>query len=347
MSMTMPNPIDTNGDNKIDKKELKQWQAKPLAERVADPDFEMMAETWGFASGYLQQTPALQELLNTVLERGMTDVTMVKNFIANSDWGLRFTESFIEADQIRKGAPTVWSSMVDRTVKEIKERAMNMGATISDAEARDYAEKFLLTTSGDKTDPNYKEFDEEWLDRILSSSIDFSKTKTINGVTFYDLSGTAENQAQTLYDLAYNYGMDTSMSNDTFTGWFENAVKRLASKELTTEDLDDEIVENAISRFPGMAQQLQRGLTLRQAADPYMKAIAEVLEMDAGTLSFDDNLVQQVLNNVDEGGNFKPMSIYDAKLAARRDPRWQYTGTAKTEYTDLASRILKDFGFLG
>lgn len=343
----MPNPIDTDGDNKISRKELKEWQNTPLSERIANPDFQVMAESWGFASGYLGQTPALQELLNTVLERGMTDATMVKNFIANSDWGQRYANTYIEADQLRKGAPEVWAATVNRTVTEIKRRAQAMGADISDGEARDYAEKFLLTTSGDKTSPNYEEFDEDWLDRVLSSSIDFSKTKTINGVEFYDLAGAAETQAETLYQLAYDYGMDTSMSNDAFTGWFENAVKRLAGRETTTEDLDDEVINYAMSRFPGLQQQLSRGLTLRQAADPYMKAIAEVLEFDTGSLSFDDNLVQQVLNNVDEGGNFKPMSLYDAKLAARRDPRWQYTGTAKTEYTDIASRILKDFGFLG
>lgn len=347
MSMGMPNPIDTDGDNEVSRKELKEWQNTPLSERVADPDFQAMAETWGFASGYMSQTPALQELLNTVLERGMTDATMVKNFIASSDWGLRYASTYTEADQLRKGAPEVWEATVNRTAVEIKRRAQSMGADISDAEALDYAEKFLLTTSGDKTSPNYEEFDEDWLDRVLSSSIDFSKTKTINGVQFYDLAGSAEQQAEALYQLAYDYGMDTSMSNSAFTGWFENSVKRLASRETTTEDLDDEVVNYAMSRFPGLQQQLSRGLTLRAAADPYMKAISEVLEFDPGSLSFDDNLVQQVLNSVDGQGNFKPMSLYDAKLAARRDDRWQYTSTAKNEYTDMASKILKDFGFLG
>jgi hypothetical protein len=347
MSMGVPNPIDTDGDGTTSQEELQAYLNTPFEQRVASPDFEAMAEMYGFASGYLSQTPALQELLDIALQRGMTDVTMIKNFIANSDWGLRYTSTYNEAEQLRLGAPKVWQATVNRTATEIKQRAQNMGADISDAEALDYAQKFLLTSSGDKTSPNYEEFDDDWLDRVLSSSIDFSKTKTLNGVTFYDLSGTAENQAETLYQLAYEYGMDTSMSNAAFTGWFENSVKRLAGRQTTTEDLDDEVVNYAMSRFPGLQQQLARGLTLRQAADPYMKAISEVLEFDPNTLSFDDNLVQQVLNSVDGQGNFKPMSLYDAKLAARRDDRWQYTSTAKNEYTGLASTILKDFGFLG
>lgn len=347
MSMTMPNPIDTDGNNKISQKELKEWRKKPLAERIAQPNFKSMAETWGFAAGYLEQTEELQELLDSILQRGITDPAMVKNIISTSKFGLKYAADYIEADKIRKGAPEVWAAQVQSTANTIKEKAQAMGSTITDAQAMEWAESFLLTTSGDRTAANYQEFDEEWLDRVLSSAIDFTKRKTINGIEIYDLSGTAETQAETLYNLAYEYGMDTSMSNPAFTGWFENAVKRLAGKELTTEDLDDEIINNAISRFPGMAQQLQRGLTLRQAADPYLKAIADVLELDAGSINLDDNLVQQVLNSVDEGGNFRPMSIYEAKLAARRDPRWQYTETAKTEYTDLASMILKDFGFLG
>lgn len=347
MSMTLPNPIDTDGNNKISRKELAAWRKKPLSERIANPNFQSMAETWGFAAGYIQNTPDLQELLDSVLQRGVTDPNMVKNIIANSPFGLKYASSYVEADKIRKGAPDVWRAQVQSTANTIKEKAQNMGAAITDEQAMEWAESFLLTTSGDRTQANYQEFDNEWLDRVLASAIDFTKRKEINGIQIYDLSGSAETQAETLYNLAYQYGMDTSMSNEAFTGWFENAVKRLAGKESTTEDLDDEIVNNAISRFPGMAQQLQRGLTLRAAADPYLKAIADVLELDANSISFDDDLVQRVLNNVDEGGQFKPMSLYDAKLAARRDSRWQYTEKAKTEYTDIASRILKDFGFLG
>jgi hypothetical protein len=116
---------------------------------------------------------------------------------------------------------------------------------------------------------------------------------------------------------------------------------------LQVQDVDDELRDNAISRFPGLTKQLQRGMTLRDAASPYLRTIASTLEMDESQISLDDNLIQNVLNYSNGDNGFQPMSLYDAKKAARRDSRWQYTETARNEYTDIASGILKDFGFLG
>jgi hypothetical protein len=101
----------------------------------------------------------------------------------------------------------------------------------------------------------------------------------------------------------------------------------------------------AMSKFPGFAQQLQRGITLKDAVNPYLKTIADTLGYDETMIDLNDNLVKKVLNNVDAQGNFKPMSLYDAELEARRDDRFQYTETAKREKTDIAAQILKDFGF--
>lgn len=340
-------PVDLNRDGQVTQKEVQRWQRMPLEQRVAQPDFERMAANWGYAAGFIQATPELAQLLSDIMAEGTTDARVIEARIANSPWGLSYAKTYVEADRIRKGAPDVWASMLDEARTDVMERARNMGADITDEQAIDFAEKFLLTTSGKRTEPGYQEYDEKWLNKVLAGAIDFTKTKTIGGVQVYDLAGTAETQAESLYNIAYEYGMDTSMSNEAFTGWFQNAVKRIVSGETTLEDADDEVVNEAISRFPGLAQQLQRGLTLRQAADPYLKVIGETLEYSPGTLGFDDDLVQRVLNNVDPSGNFVPMSLYDAKLAARRDPRWQYTEKAKNEYTDIASTILKDFGLLG
>ena len=48
-----------------------------------------------------------------------------------------------------------------------------------------------------------------------------------------------------------------------------------------------------------------------------------------------------------ENGEWQPLNLYDARMMARKDERFDYTSTAIKEKTDIASRILKDFGFLG
>ena len=41
------------------------------------------------------------------------------------------------------------------------------------------------------------------------------------------------------------------------------------------------------------------------------------------------------------------MNIYDYKKALRQDDRWQYTGQAKESVSNIALKVLQDFGFQG
>jgi hypothetical protein len=41
------------------------------------------------------------------------------------------------------------------------------------------------------------------------------------------------------------------------------------------------------------------------------------------------------------------MSIYDFEKTLRQDQRWQYTDQARSEASDIATKVLKDFGFMG
>lgn len=337
---------DKNKDGKVSKKELKAWNK--AGRPVDDVDIKYLGQTHGYAASVLKRFEELQGILQKILQDGITDPSLQLAEITNSEWFRSYLPSYIEMEKARQSmAPEIWESRVNTASERIKKKFMAAGADIDDPTARKYAEQMLYGSSGDVRDGNFQEFDEAWLDDTIADAIDFTKTKTVGGVEFYDLKGTAEQTAQALYEAAYNYGMDTAMSNSAFTSWFEKSMNAIMKGDMALQDVDDELVEQAVSRFPGLTSQLQRGLSLRQAASPYMKTIAEVLEYDESSLGFNDDLVQRVLNSVDGQGNFKPISLYEAKLAARRDPRWDYTETAKNEKTDIASMILKDFGFLG
>lgn len=309
-----------------------------------------IAGEYGISKAILEENPDLQAVLDTIfadLKRGVEyQPKDIATMIRNTDWFKKHTNSWmnIQKDRASKD-PKIWDALVSQRAEEIIQTATQAGAQIDEPTARKYAEQ-MMYGSGWNGD-SFEIYNETWLKKALSSAIDYTKTKTVNGVEMYDLTGTAEDNASKLYDLAYQYGVDSSMSNTAFTSWFQKSLKGIMDGTVAQQDIDDEIQQMALSRFPGMASQFQRGLSLRQAADPYLKTIADTLDMPIDGVSLDDDLVQRVLNNVDEQGNFKPMSLYDAKLAARKDPRWKYTEKAKNEYTDAASQILKDFGFLG
>jgi hypothetical protein len=338
--------VDTNKDGKIGPKELKAWNK--AGRPVDELDVVALGEQYGYASTLLTEHPELQEILNGILQEGITNPNLQLARITNSEWYKSYLPQYLQVSQQRAGQnEDIWNAQVAKQADEIRAKYIESGVPIDDATATKYAEQMIYGSSGDARDGSFEIYDKAWLANKIDSSIDFTKTKTVNGIEIYDLAGTAEKSAESLYKLAYEYGVDTSMTNTGFTKWFENSLGSYARGDIAVEDIDDELQTMAMSQFPGMAQQLQRGLTLRQAANPYLKAIGDTLGYDADSLDLNDDLVQRVLNSTDEQGNFKPMSLYETKIAARKDNRWQYTETAKKEYTDMASTILQDFGFEG
>jgi len=227
----------------------------------------------------------------------------------------------------------------------IVKQFMGNGINITSAQAIDYAQQMMQ--SAIIKDGKVVRYDQEFLNKIMANAIDFSKKSTIGGKTIYNLTGKLETVSNELYKRAWEYGFPASMSNTRFESWFENSMKGLIAGTLNAEDLDNELQKQAMSMFPGLATQLSQGKTLRDAADPWLTAIADTWETDVNSLDLNNDYVQRALNYTDEKGNVTTMNLYDAKKMARRSGNWDYTSTAKEEKTKIASTILRDFGFLG
>lgn len=305
-----------------------------------------LKETYGIAAGMLNKYPELKEVLNTIIEKRITDPLQQMALLKETDFFKQHLPAWMEVEKARLAQdPAIWQELVENQMAKIKEAFAAGGAEIDDATAKKYADQMLHGSGWNGS--NFEVFDADWLQDVVAGAIDYTKTKTVNGVVVSDLRGTAATQGTALNSLAYEYGMNTSMTDKGFQAWLQKNLKGVMSGDVTEDEIRAELAQSAVSLFPGLSQQLGRGLTLRQAADPYLKNLADVLEMDAGSLDLNDDLVQRVLNSTNEKGEHRPLSIYDAKLMARKDERWQYTDKAKNEYTDMGSKILKDFGFLG
>ena len=334
-----------------DKKTGKNDKTDPVTGLPVDKfNKKRFAAEYGVSKAVLDQNKELQTFLDSILAeqkagRIWTDLDIARKF-KETNWFKQHTSDWmaIQKDRASKD-PALWDAVVGARAEELTRRFESEGASIDDATARKYAEQMIYGSGWNGK--SFDIYDESYIQDTIASAIDFTKTKTVNGIEMYDYSGKAEELSNSLYKTAQDYGFDTSMSNSAFTNWFQKSVKGVMDGSVQAQDVDDELRDNAMSRFPGLAKQLQRGMSLRDAASPYTRAIADTLELDESQISLDDNLIQNVLNYSNGDNGFQPMNLYDTKKAARRDSRWQYTETARKEYTDMASSILKDFGFLG
>ena len=315
------------------------------ATNVDKLDMATLQAKFGIAAGVIGADSSLKTVLDSILQQGITSEALMTQMIQNTTWYKNQTDTQRQYAYYKETNPGQYAADLQLNASNIVKQFMGNGITITSAQAIDYAQQMMQ--SAIIKDGKVVRYDQEFLNKIMANAIDFSKKSTIGGKTIYNLTGKLETVSNELYKRAWEYGFPASMSNTRFESWFENSMKGLIAGTLNAEDLDNELQKQAMSMFPGLTTQLSQGKTLRDAADPWLTAIADTWETDVNSLDLNNDYVQRALNYTDEKGNVTTMNLYDAKKMARRSSNWDYTSTAKEEKTKIASTVLRDFGFLG
>jgi LysM repeat protein len=306
------------------------------------------------AAGVLKSNPSLQQALAKILgdpktgEGMVTDPYLQEQIIKASDWFRTQTDKQRQFDYAKQTNPGQFQADLQSNASEIVRKFSANGLKITAQEAIGYAEQMMK----ESVIQNGKviSYDKNYLNKVMANAIDFTQTGRVgtnDKVVYTKLSGNMETLAQSLYKQAWDYGYDKTMSNAGFTKWFETSMKGLVAGTLNEAQVNDQLQARAKSFAPGLANLIDQGQTLREAADPWLQSIADVWETDANSIDLNDEYVQRALNVTDEKGNVQPINLYDAKKLARRSAKWDTTQNAKEEKTRIANRILQDFGFLG
>jgi hypothetical protein len=133
------------------------------------------------------------------------------------------------------------------------------------------------------------------------------------------------------------------------TGYFNDAYWSQKSRDLfagttTTEDIQAEIRDKAASAFPGYADQIKNGTSVDAIASAYKGAMANILERDADSITYDDPRLRQALQYIDAAGKpaVKPLWQFEKEL--RSTPEWGYTNNARDTIDSLSLKVLRDWG---
>ena len=306
------------------------------------------------AAGVLKSNPSLQQALAKILgdpktgEGMITDPYLQEQIIKASDWFRTQTDKQRQFDYAKQTNPGQFQADLQSNASEIVRKFSANGLKITAQEAITYAEQMMK----ESVIQNGKviSYDKNYLNQVMANAIDFTQTGKVgtnDKVVYTKLSGNMETLAKSLYKQAWDYGYDRTMSNAGFTKWFETSMKGLVAGTLNAEQVDDQLQARAKSFAPGLANLIDQGQTLREAAEPWLQSIADVWETDVNSIDLNDEYVQRALNVTDEKGNVQPINLYDTKKLARRSAKWDTTQNAKEEKTRIANRILQDFGFLG
>ena len=130
-------------------------------------------------------------------------------------------------------------------------------------------------------------------------------------------------------------------------GTAQEYAERLASGELSMEGVRSALVRQAKARFGWMESQLDQGVTVKQYFSPVRDTIARELEVSAESIDMMDPKWLGMMETKDKDGNLGPASLYEAQMAARKDPRWARTRNAQEMTTNVVGMIGDVFGLRG
>jgi hypothetical protein len=109
---------------------------------------------------------------------------------------------------------------------------------------------------------------------------------------------------------------------------------------------DINVVKNDIRAAAGLGRPdnikklLAEGTDLETIYAPYKRTMATILEVDPASIDINDSTLQTAIGD-------KELPIYEFRKVLKKDPRWQYTNNAREEVSNLAVKVLRDFGFQG
>lgn len=150
-----------------------------------------------------------------------------------------------------------------------------------------------------------------------------------------DLTGTAGKLQDTL--TKYSDAMGLMKSRKEINSY----VKGIQEGAVPEATATDEMRKQASIMYSNFADRLNADptLTVRDLANPYLQVMADTLEIDPQLVKITDPTIQNAISGT------KLRSLTDFRNDMRADSRFATTRTAKREATDLASSLLKGFGF--
>jgi hypothetical protein len=119
-----------------------------------------------------------------------------------------------------------------------------------------------------------------------------------------------------------------------------NSFTKMVQDGTDIKIIDNEIRNIAANGMPDkVVKLLGQGINLDTIYSPYKNLMASILELNPESIDLKDSTLRSAI------GPDKEMTIYDFEKSLRKDYRWQYTDNAKRDVSNVALKVLRDFGF--
>ena len=318
--------MDTNGDDKVSKKERKDFR-KPggVAETTMQSKFGLSyalltrlaesedPEARAFYNWFQNKTREYRDNPTGFSDRAF-QIEM-----DSQPWTQRYKRAAIEDMDFEARYPDLYSQAINSSVEALRDQATAFGARMTDDQLRELAirsRRFGMNES-----------------ELANALSDYVSAETGN---FRGAAGTTQ---ASIKSWAMRNGVDIS------DNMINNYVNQITRGNTTQGDVLQDLRNTyLVGAFPAWADRIQAGMDPADIAEPYKARMARLLEVDPEQIDLNDTLLQRAMQGVGPDGKPAVVPLYEFDRQIRKDDRWQYTQNAMDTYAKAGTGVLKMFG---
>lgn len=252
------------------------------------------------------------------------DETAALDAYFRSNYYLKLGKTAASRFALSKTQPEVYAADEAAYISNQKNRLFKLGVRVEDNELTDLLKKAY---AGNLTDTQ------------LDSSI--TLTNSYGG----KFGGTILSQMQDFKNLARSYGL--SYTEAKYNQWGAD----LFANRITDSEVEEAIKIESASKYPGFADQIMKGVTMDALASAYKSSMANILEIDADSIGYDDPTLMKALQyrgfeKTKDAGGPQVMPLWQFESDLRSDARWQFTNNARDSIDSMQYKVMKDWGLM-
>jgi len=279
-----------------------------------------LAEQYGMSYSFFKSQPELMKLLKSAVSETWT-ADVFTSHLKNTKWWKDNSASARQSQVLAKTDPATYKANIGAAQAAAQEMATKMGAILSVKQVSSLAKNMVDYAWNDAQIQNF-----------LGQYVDFTAKHT--------LGGQAATAATAIGQYAYNQGL--KVSDQTV----KNQAALLARGLTSMQGIQDGLRQQAISTYPGFADQIMGGATMRDIAQPYIQMTAQQLELPESEITVWHPKVAAALGAASGQGLPAPLSLPDFATSLRTDPQWRKTQGAQSQAMAVGASVLGSMGLV-
>lgn len=285
-------------------------------------DPKTLAEQYGYAQALFNSNPELKKLFSQAVKATWTTDKFTA-MLRNTQWWKSHDKNERDYLVSVSSDPASARANMQQAVTGITQQAAAMGLNVNSTGIKQTIQAMA-----------YNQLAKGW----NNNQVQFGLGAYVN-VDPNHLLGDAGTQYDQLLQYAHSMGVTNS------TPWYQDAVRKIEQGTGTIEDYKSQMNKMAKAAYPQFSAQIDGGQTVKDLATPYMSSMAQILEVNPGSITLSDPLIKSALTYKDPTtGKAGSQPLWSFEQGLRNDPRWGKTQNAQDSAMQTAHKVLVDFG---